>query len=183
MKLSSVAFCLFLAFFTTKENVHGLASESRALKKAKGRGKGGKGGKGRSKGKKGDHLILFYQWVSAFVDNNDCAAGNNCAGEYITYVGKAQDESGGVDVAMVRESCTRLQDGEEDWQCYGTYTNLYGYEGVLSYSGYYSVGTGENNLDGFFVITGGTGDFKGVEGEIHDDFNSFFQSNRVVTWY
>jgi hypothetical protein len=62
--------------------------------------------------------------------------------------------------------CTRLNHGEM-WHCQGTFQDLYGCKGQLTFSGAFN----DDDLLGKYTIVGGTGDFHGAEGHIVDDFD------------
>ena len=88
-------------------------------------------------------------------------------GQTWAFTGPVQDKIGGSDVGSNYELCTRLNFGEI-WICEGTYVDLYGCSGQLTWEGPYT----DETFKGFYTITGGTGDFAGATGYIKGEFTS-----------
>jgi hypothetical protein len=87
-------------------------------------------------------------------------------GERWFYVNDVYDEPQGTAVGFDTEQCTRPNTAE-NWYCAGTYANLYGCEGNLNFAGPFS----DVTLSGTYAITGGTGDFLGAKGCVHEEFS------------
>ena len=87
------------------------------------------------------------------------------AGQTWAFSGPVQDKVGGVDVGLNYELCTRVNKGDM-WLCEGTYKDLYGCSGQLTWEGPYS----DSTFTGFYTIVGGTGDFEGATGYIKGEF-------------
>ena len=65
------------------------------------------------------------------------------------------------EVSFSVELCERV-DHAMHWHCEGTYINLYGCHGKLSFSGFHQ----DSDNSGHYAITGGTEDFLGAKGYI-----------------
>lgn len=87
------------------------------------------------------------------------------AGQTWSFAGAVHDKVGGETVGYNYELCTRINKGQM-WICEGTYVNLYGCTGQLTWEGPYS----DETFTGTYTITGGTGDFAGADGKILGEF-------------
>ncbi|KAL7572906.1 hypothetical protein ACA910_004550 [Epithemia clementina (nom. ined.)] len=83
-----------------------------------------------------------------------------------SYVGPLYNEPKGHEVAYDLQLCERL-DKAMHWHCSGTYVDLYGCHGKLTYSGFHQ----DKDSSGQYVITGGTDDFLGVTGHIEEEYD------------
>jgi hypothetical protein len=83
---------------------------------------------------------------------------------HVGYVYDADDHE--TVVGSNAELCTRLDD-HKVWYCEGTYINLNGCQGQISYSGAFT----DETSTGKYTITGGTGDFLGAKGYVWDTFD------------
>ena len=80
-------------------------------------------------------------------------------------------------IGFVGEMCT-VVDFNDKWLCEGTYRNLRGCMGQLTFSGTFF----GSQLEGSWSITGGTGDFEGATGKVLESFNeTTLTSTRVIT--
>ena len=86
-------------------------------------------------------------------------------GQTWAFAGPVHDKIGGDNVGTNYELCTRLNKGEM-WICEGTYVDLYGCSGQLTWEGPYT----DKTLTGYYTITGGTDDFAGATGHIEGKF-------------
>ena len=80
------------------------------------------------------------------------------------------------EVAFDVQLCERLNDGGY-WHCAGTYINLFGCHGKLSFSGFHE----DSEATGHYVITGGTGAFLGAKGDIYEEYDSEAYYVRTIT--
>lgn len=88
------------------------------------------------------------------------------AGQTWSFTGSVYNVVGGDKVGLNFELCTRLNKGDI-WQCEGTYEDLYGCSGQLTFEGPYT----DKTLEGKYTIIGGTGDFDGATGYVYDKFS------------
>ena len=95
----------------------------------------------------------------------DLAKASVKPGQTWSFAGAVHDKVGGETVGYNYELCTRINTGEM-WICEGTYVNLYGCTGQLTWEGPYS----DETFTGTYTITGGTGDFAGADGKILGEF-------------
>ena len=137
-------------------------------------------GKGVSEAKgKGGALpfcrnAMFYtvqQWTEKLIEPDGTMVTLEDAsvnpGQTWAFAGSVHDDIGGSDVGSNFELCTRLNKGDM-WLCEGTYVDLYGCTGQLTWEGPYP----DSTFKGFYTITGGTGDFSGATGYIMGEFTS-----------
>lgn len=85
-------------------------------------------------------------------------------GQTWAFTGTVYDEDG-FEAGKNFELDTRLNK-EEIWLAQGTYMDLYGCHGQLTWEGPYT----DITSTGYYTITGGTGDFEGAVGYIMDEF-------------
>ena len=127
---------------------------------------------------KGSSLVPFcrhaefytvQQWTEKLIEADgtevDLAHASVDPGQTWAFAGSVHDDVGGTTVGSNYELCTRVNKGEI-WLCEGTYVNLYGCSGHLTWEGPYTDAT----FMGLYTITGGTGDFSGASGYIKGHF-------------
>ncbi|KAL7560289.1 hypothetical protein ACA910_016589 [Epithemia clementina (nom. ined.)] len=83
------------------------------------------------------------------------------------FVGSSYDDVTGDVVGLSVELSERVDVGET-WHTEGTYLDLYGCGGCLTFSGYYK----DSTSSGSYIITGGTDTFKGATGYIWEEFDA-----------
>ena len=70
------------------------------------------------------------------------------------------------------ETCTRLDNTQEFWQCDGHFNDMtqFGCNGTISYQGFLQEvkGSADPTLNGEYAFTGGSLDFNGIQGNMTD---------------
>jgi hypothetical protein len=120
-------------------------------------------------------FTVYMDWEGAIIDNGL----EGKPGEVWSFVGDlTKERNGGTTVGKGREYCTRLDDSF--LYCTGTFVDLNDdYAGQITFAGPFEF-AGLN--EGRYTINGGTGDFAGVCGYVHEtyDEDDFVATREVV---